>query len=137
LETGKKSSGHGFMTAKAKILVVENQPGIAMMITFLLTWAGCEVQTAWNAERGMKLAQTREFDLIILDMDMPGGFEVCSSLRENPFSQTPIVFVSARFCEDDVQRSRDLGVVDFIQKPFEASDFVPRILSLVRESAMA
>jgi len=64
------------------------------------------------------LAQTREFDLITLDMNMPGGFEICSSLKENPFFQTPIVFVSARFCEDDVQRGRDLDVVDFIKKPF-------------------
>ncbi|MGA2280259.1 MAG: response regulator [Verrucomicrobiota bacterium] len=126
-----------FMRDKTKILVAESQPGVAMMMTYLLTWAGCEVQTAWNAERGMKLAQSREFDLIILDMDMPGGFEICSSLRENPFSQTPIVFVSTRFCEDDVQRGRDLGVADFIEKPFVASDFVPRILSLVGESAMA
>ncbi len=125
------------MTDKARILVIESEPGVAMMATYLLTWADCEVQTAWNAERGMKLAQSREFDLITLDMNMPGGFEICSSLNENPFSQTPIVFVSARFCEGDVQRGRDLGVVDFIKKPFVASDFVSRILSFVRESAMA
>ena len=107
------------------------------MTAYLLTWAGCEVQTAWNAERGMKLAQSREFDLIALDMNMSGGFEICSSLKENPFFQTPIVCVAARFCENDVQRGRDLGVADFIKKPFKASDFVPRILSLVGESAMA
>ena len=126
-----------FMRDKTKILVAENQPGVAMMITYLLTWAGCEVQTAWNAKRGMKLAQTKEFDLIILDMDMPGGFEVCSSLRENPFSQTPIVFVSARFGEDDVQRGLDLGAADFIEKPFDSQDFLSRILSLVEEAATA
>jgi two-component system, OmpR family, response regulator len=125
------------MTDKAKILVIEDEPGISMMIVHLLTQAGCEVQTAWSAERGIKLAQTGEFDLITLDMNMPGGFEICSSLKENPFFQTPIVFVSARFCEDDVQRGRDLGVVDYIEKPFAAQDFVSRILSLVEETAPA
>lgn len=125
------------MTDKARILVIEDEPGVSMMIACLLTWAGCEVQTAWSAERGMKLAQTREFDLITLDMNMPGGFEICSSLKENPFFQTPIAFVSRQFSEDNFQRGRDLGVADFIQKPFEASDFVPRILSLVEETATA
>ena len=126
-----------FMADKVKILVIEDEPGVAMMTMCLLTWAGCEVQTAWSAQRGMKLAQTREFDLITLDMNMPGGFEICCSLKENPFFQTPIVFVSTRFCEGDVQRGRDLGVADFIKKPFVASDFVSRILSHIRESAMA
>ena len=125
------------MTDKARILVIESEPGVAMMATYLLTWADCEVQTAWNAERGVKLAQTREFDLITLDMNMPGGFEICSSLKENPFFQTPIVSVSNRLGEDDVQRGRDLGVVDFIQKPFKASNFVSRLLSFVGEGAMA
>jgi DNA-binding response OmpR family regulator len=120
-------------TGKARILVIESEPGVAMMIACLLTWAGCEVQTAWNAKRGMKLAQTRGFDLITLDVNLPGGFEICSSLKENPFFQTPVVFVSTRFCEDDVQRGRDLGVADFIQKPFEASDFVSRLLSHARQ----
>ena len=54
------------MTDKTRILVVEDEPGVSMMIAYLLTWAGCEVQTAWSAKRGMKLAQTREFDLITL-----------------------------------------------------------------------
>lgn len=121
------------MNEKTRILVIEDDPGVSMMMAYLLTWADCEVQTAWNAERGMKLAQTGEFDLITLDMNMPGGFEICSSLKENPFSQTSIVFVSTRFCEGDVQRGRDLGVVDFIKKPFVASDFVSRLLSHARQ----
>jgi DNA-binding response OmpR family regulator len=121
------------MMAKAKILVIEDEPGVSMMMVYLLSQAGCEVQTAWNAKRGIKLAQTREFDLITLDMAMPGGFEICSSLKDNPFFQTPTVFVSTQFCEDDIQRGRDLGVVDFIQKPFEATDFIFRILSCTKQ----
>ena len=121
------------MYPKIKILVVDDQMAVAAMIRFLLTRAGCETQGALNAKTALRLAQTRQFDLIALDMNMPGGFEICSSLKENPFSQTRIVFVSARFCEGDVQRGRDLGVLDFIKKPFEASNFVSRILSHARQ----
>jgi CheY-like chemotaxis protein len=139
-ELGVQHSAHYLgrsMAEKTKILIIEDEPGVSLMMAYLLTQAGCEAQTAWNAERGIKLAQTRGFDLIALEMNMPGGFEICSSLKENPFFQTPIVFVSNNFCEDDVQRGRNLGVADFIQKPFEASDFVPRILSLAKETATA
>ena len=139
--TGRKQTDGGAnsetASPKAKILVVDDQMAVALMIVCLLTRAGCEAEAALDAKKALRLAQTEAFDLIILDVDMPSGFEICSSLKENPFSQTPIVFVSTRFCGDDVQRGRDLGVADFIKKPFEASDFVPRILSLVGESAMA
>jgi DNA-binding response OmpR family regulator len=118
---------------KAKILVVDDQMAVAAMIRFLLTRAGCETQGALDAKTALRLTQTQVFDLITLNMDMPGGFEICSSLKENPFFQTPIVCVSARFCEDDIQRGRDLGVADFIQKPFGVSDFVSRLLSHARQ----
>jgi DNA-binding response OmpR family regulator len=127
------------MKDKARILVIEGEPGISMMMVYLLTQAGCEVQTAWNAEKGMRLAQTREFDLITLDVNLPGisSFEICRCLRGNPFFQTPIVFVSNRPSEHDVQQGLELGAVDYIEKPFDAQDFVSRILLHAKERAMA
>jgi CheY-like chemotaxis protein len=100
-----------FMTGKTRILVVEDEPGVSMMMAYLLTQAGCEVQTAWNAKRGMKLAQTQDFDLITLDATLPGisGFEICRRLTENPFFQTPIIFVSGQSCDQDVQYGLELG----------------------------
>jgi CheY-like chemotaxis protein len=118
---------------KAKILVVDDQLAVALMIIFLLTRASCEAEVALSAEKALRLAQTEAFDLITLDMNMPGGFEICSSLKDNPFFQTPIVFISTRFGEGDVQRGRDLGVVDFIEKPFGAFDFASRLLSHARQ----
>jgi DNA-binding response OmpR family regulator len=119
------------MTGKTKILVIEDEPGVSMMMVYLLTQAGCEVQTAWSAERGMRLAQTSAFDLITLDVSLPGvnGFEICGLLNENPFFSTPIVFVSGQFCEENMRRAFELGAVDFIEKPFEMTDFVFRIIS--------
>ena len=135
--TGRKqtdgSANSETASPKAKILVVDDHMAVALMIVCLLTQAGCEVDAALDAKKALRLAQTETFDLIILDVDMPGGFEIFSSLKENPFFQTPIAFVSARFCEDNVQRGRDLGVADFIQKPFEASDFVSRLLPHARQ----
>jgi DNA-binding response OmpR family regulator len=123
------------MIDKVKILVIEDEPGVSMMMVYLLTQAGCEVQTAWNAERGLKLAQTRGFDLIALEINLPSisGSEIYRRLKENPFFQTPIVFVSGQVCENDVQHGFGLGAAGFIEKPFEAIDFVFRILSCVKQ----
>ncbi|HZF01011.1 MAG TPA: response regulator [Methylomirabilota bacterium] len=78
------------------------------------------------------------FDLIVLDVDMPGmnGFEVCRQLKDNPFFQTPIVFVSGRSLDQDVQRGLELGAVDYISKPF-GIEFAPRLLSHIKESENA
>jgi DNA-binding response OmpR family regulator len=125
------------MRDKTRILVVDDQMAVALMIVCLLTQVGCEADAALDAKKALRLAQTEAFDLIILDVDMPNGFEMCSSLKENPFFQTPIAFVSARFGEDDVQRGLDLGAADFIERPFDSQDFLSRILSLVEEAATA
>jgi CheY-like chemotaxis protein len=120
------------MTAKAKILVVEDQTSVAMMMVFLLTRAGCEVATAWNAEKALPLAQVGGFDLITLDIDLPGtsGFEICRRLKQTPgLRDIPVIFVSARPHAEDRQRAFELGAVDYIEKPFEATDFIFRIIS--------
>jgi DNA-binding response OmpR family regulator len=125
-------SNYGIMTGKARILVIEDEPGVSMMMVYLLTQAGCEVQTAWSAERGMKLAQTGKFDLITLEVDLPGmnGFEICSCLKGNSrLSDTPVVFVSWRDSLEDQQQGLELGAADYITKPFEMTDFIFRIIS--------
>ena len=120
------------MSSKAKILVVEDEMPVAMMMTFLLTRAGCDVAAAWNAEKALQFAQNGGFDLITLDVNMPGmnGFELCRRLKQNPrLRETPVVFVSGQLGEEEVQRARELGTVDCIEKPFEPTDFIFRIIS--------
>lgn len=119
------------MTGKTKILIVEDETPVAMMMVFLLHRAGCEVETATNAEQAMRLVQAADFDLITLDIDLPGGsgFEIFARLKKlSRWQNTPVVFVSGRPYEEDQQRARELGAVDFILKPFEVKDFVSRIL---------
>jgi CheY-like chemotaxis protein len=125
----------GVMTVKAKILVVDDEIAVGTMIVFLLTRGGCEAEMARNAEQALNLAQTKEFDLITLDVELPGtsGFEIYRQLKEIPqLKDTPVVFVSGRPMMENIQRAFDLGAADFIEKPFAALEFVPRLLSHVK-----
>ena len=123
------------MTDKIKILVVDDQMAVALMMVFLLERAGCDAQPALNAEKALRLAQTGTFDLITLDVDMPGinGFELFLRLKQIPhLAETPIVFVSGNSTIENQQRGLDLGATDFIEKPFDSLEFVSRILSHIK-----
>ncbi|MGO8836723.1 MAG: two-component system response regulator [Limisphaerales bacterium] len=126
------------MMDKVKILVIESEPGVLMMMVRQLTRAGCDVEAAWNAQIGMEKARVKDFDLITMEVDLPGmnGFEVCRQLKENSRSfDTPVVFVSWRNNLEDQQQGLELGAADYITKPFEAEDFIFRIISHVRQNA--
>ena len=123
------------MSRKAKILVVDDQMAVALMMVFLLERAGCDAQPALNAEKALRLAQTGTFDLITLDVDMPGinGFELFLRSKQIPhLAETPIVFVSGNSTIENQQRGLDLGATDFIEKPFDSLEFVSRILSHIK-----
>ena len=120
------------MSAKIKILVVDDEVPLAKMMAYLLTRAGCEVETATNAEQAVCLVQAADFDLITLDIDLPdgNGFEIFARLKKlSRWQNPPVVFVSGRPYDEDRHRARELGAVDYILKPFEVSDFTSRILA--------
>jgi DNA-binding response OmpR family regulator len=123
------------MTGKPKILIVEDEPAVLLLMVYLLTCAGCEVLTARTGNEGMRLAQNGDLDLVALDIDLPemSGFEICRRLKQDPGSRhLPVVFVSGRTCEEDRRRGLELGAADYIEKPFGASVFVRRIFSHIR-----
>lgn len=124
---------HRNMSVKAKILIVEDEIPVAMAMLMLLANEDCEMKVAATGARAIKMAEQEMFDLITLDVDLPdmSGYEVCFLLKENPFFQTPIVFVSGRSLEQDIQRGLKLGAVDYIAKPF-GSEIRQRLLSHVR-----
>jgi DNA-binding response OmpR family regulator len=120
---------------KARILVVDDQMAVTMLMVSLLTRAGCETREAWNVEKALRLAQTEAFDLITLDIDLPdiNGFELFQRLKQIPhLKETPVVFVSGNSTIENQQQALDLGAADFIEKPFEASEFVARLLACVK-----
>jgi putative two-component system response regulator len=125
------------MNRKARILIVEDDIPIAMMMVFLLARADCETKLATTGKKAVLMAEEGNFDLITLDVDLPdgNGFKLCSHLIENPrLRDTAIVFVSARSCLEDQQHGLDVGAADYITKPFETFEFVPRLLSHVRQT---
>jgi DNA-binding response OmpR family regulator len=123
------------MNRKARILIVEDDTPLAMMMVNLLAQTDCETEVATTGEKAMQFVEEGNFDLITLDVDLPdaSGFEICSELKQRHHSRlTPIVFISGRSSEKDRQHSLELGAVDYIAKPFNAMDFVSRILSHIR-----
>jgi DNA-binding response OmpR family regulator len=119
------------MKGKTKILVIENDMPFAMLLIELLR-ADCEVEVATTAKKGMQMAEAGNFDLITLGVDLPdgNGFKLCSRLKEHPrLRDTAIIFVSGRSCLEDQQHGLDVGAADYITKPFEIFEFVPRLLS--------
>ena len=121
------------MKTRTRILVIEDQPEVLEVMVVALTFAGCEVEGATNGEEGLRLAESGRFDLISTDVDLPGmsGFEICSRLKRNPqLHHTPVLFVSGRGEESDLQRGREAGAAGYITKPFDLASFTARILAL-------
>jgi DNA-binding response OmpR family regulator len=122
------------VSAKIKILIVEDETSVAMTMRFLLGIAGCKAEIAGTRARAIEMAETGNFDLITLDVNMPdaNGFNLCRELKQNTrLRNTPIVFVSGRCSLEDQQRGLEVGAVDYITKPFETFEFAARLLSHV------
>ena len=122
-----------------KILIVEDDTPVACMMVYLLTSAGCETEVATTGKKAKEMAETGNFDLITLDVDLPdgNGYKLCSRLKEHPrLHDTPVVFVSGRSCLEDQQHGLDVGAADYITKPFETFEFAPRLLSHVNPTTV-
>jgi DNA-binding response OmpR family regulator len=125
------------MTDKIKILIVEGDMPLAMTMVSLLTRVGCNVSAACTGEKGMALAVEKTFDLIALNVDLPDINEICCELKQRHFSRhTPIVFISNHATIEDQQDGLNFGAADYITKPFDASDFVSRILSHINHTTV-
>ena len=130
------------MKTKIKILVVEDDTAVAMMMTYLLSQAGFDVEPALTGQKGMELATTRKFDLILSDVDLGvpelTGFDICRELKQRHISyRTPIILLSGNGTEERRAKAFEFGAADFIEKPFGVSDFISRVFSLVKEGSLA
>ena len=120
------------MDKRKRILVIEDQPEVLEVMVVALAHAGFEVEGAADGNEGVRLAESGRFDLISTDVDLPGmnGFEICARLKRNSaLRHTPIIFVSGRTAEADLQRGRELGAADYVAKPFDLLALVARLLS--------
>src|SRR5580692_10993120 len=86
-------------------------------------------RTVENAEKALRLAQDSNFNLIMLEIGLPGmiGFEICRRLKEDPrLCQTPVVFVTGRPREEEQRHAFKIGAVDYSTKPFDTLKFASR-----------
>lgn len=113
--------------AEKKILIVEDEISIAELERDYLALSGFEVDIEGDGEQGLNAALERDYDLIILDIMLPGidGFEICRRVREK--KDTPILMVTAKKEDIDKIRGLGLGADDYITKPFSPSELVARV----------
>jgi two-component system, OmpR family, KDP operon response regulator KdpE len=119
--------------AAAAILVVDDEPEILRALRSGLTAQGYEVETAADGEEALRKANNRPFDLVILDILLPGGItglDVCRRLRE--WSVVPILMLSALGQERQKAAALDLGADDYLTKPFGMNELTARVRAALR-----
>lgn len=119
---------------QARILIAEDEPGIAASLEFLLENAGYETQIARDGMAALKIAETSPPDLIVLDLMLPkmSGLEVASAIRANVGGRQPmILMLTARGGTGDVARSRLAGVDAYLVKPFSTKELLDSVRRLL------
>jgi DNA-binding response OmpR family regulator len=116
----------------ARILVVEDEEAIADALTFSLRSEGFQVDTVADGETALDAARRDAYDVMILDLVLPGisGVEVCRRLRAE--SAIPIVMLTARTAEVDRVIGLDAGADDYVPKPFSMPELISRVRAILR-----
>jgi len=117
-----------------RILAIDDNPQIQKLITVNLQARGYIVQTASNGEEVIDLFKIGQFDLILLDLILPGisGIDICMWIRQQ--SDVPIIVLSAREDEEIKVRALDAGADDYVTKPFPQEELLARVRAVLRRS---
>lgn len=120
----------------AKIILVEDEINIASFIERGLREFGHEVSVVYDGNAGWELLQNESFDLLILDIIMPGmnGLELCRMYRQRFGYHSPVVMLTALGTTDDIVKGLDAGADDYLVKPFSFQELEARIKALLRWS---
>ncbi|MDX1659925.1 MAG: response regulator [Nitriliruptorales bacterium] len=119
----------------AKILAVDDDPVIQRLLEVNLEMEGYDVELAGDGEEALRKAREGHPDVILLDVMMPkkDGWTVCRELREDDgFRDVPIVFLSARAQDSDVERGTEIGADAYITKPFDPIDLLDLVSELIQ-----
>ncbi len=119
-----------------RILLIEDDPDIQRMVQLSLKFqGGHEVMVASGGQEGIAKAEQERPDLILLDVMMPemDGYETCRRLKANPATASiPIVFLSARAQQSEIQKGRDLGAIGYLVKPFDPMTLSSQLEEMLR-----
>jgi len=119
-----------------RVLIIEDNRELADLTALHIRDLDCEVALAADGEAGLELARAGTWDLIILDLMLPGlgGLDICRKLRETP-GYTPIIMVTAKSSELDRVLGLELGADDYITKPFSIPELLARVKAMFRRVA--
>ena len=125
------------MAQKARLLIVEDEAAIRGGLVDVFVYHGYEVDTADNGDDGLRLALGGNYDLILLDVMLPGvdGFEICNRIRQQD-RQQPIIMLTAKSSDEDIVQGLTLGADDYVAKPFSVQQLVLRVQAVLRRSGL-
>ena len=115
------------------ILLVEDEPVIRELVRSMLSDGEVNVECAENGAEGLKLARTRKFDLILLDVVLPqlDGITVCRMIKSDPGTQqVPLYMLTAKARKSDIETATRAGADGYIQKPFRSADLMDLVAKL-------
>ena len=118
----------------SRILIVDDEPDIITLISRYAQREGYEVMTAGDGSEAIEVCQHEDFDLIVMDIMMPDtdGFTACKKIRE--FRDIPVIMLSARGTEFDKLFGFEVGVDDYVTKPFSPMELMARIKAVISRS---
>ncbi len=117
-----------------KILIAEDEPDIRELVAFTLRFAGYEVVAASNGEEAVQIASREYPDLILMDVRMPRmtGYDACRVMKGNPdLKDIPVVFLSAKGQESEIQTGLDAGAEEYLLKPFAPDQLTDRVRAIL------
>ena len=120
------------MNRRDKVLIVEDELKIARFLELELTHEGYEVSIENNGQKGLEKSQNEPFDLVLLDVMLPGlsGMEICRRIRKK--SSVPVIMLTAKSDVTDKVTGLDIGADDYLTKPFEIEELLARIRVVLR-----
>ena len=113
-----------------RILIVDDVPKNIQVAASILQNSGYQMAFAQDGQTALAQTETNRFDLVLLDIMMPGmdGFEVCRRIKENPVNrEVPIVFLTAKNDSESIIKGFELGAVDYLTKPFNGAELQARV----------
>jgi two-component system response regulator RegX3 len=125
------------MHTKFSLLIVEDEPAIRTGLEDLFVYHGYAVDSASDGHAGLRKALTGRFDLILLDVMLPGvnGFDICERIRAADREQ-PIIMLTAKTGDEDIVQGLRLGADDYVGKPFSVTQLVARVEAVLRRARL-